>query len=443
MVLEKLGSSLRSAIRKIVNATHVDKVVIRELVKDVQRALLHADVRVEMALDLTRKVESRALTEKPPAGMSSKEHVVRILYEELVKILGKSKEFKLQRQKILLVGLYGQGKTTTAGKLGRYFQKRGLKVALVAGDTHRPAAFDQLSQIAQSLNLPIYGDPREKRAKKIVKKGIEKFKDFDVLIIDTSGRHSLEDELIEEIKRLNKIVIPDETILVMDASMGQQAGPQAKAFHEAVGITSVILAKMDGSAKGGGALSAVSETKAPIVFIGTGEKLEDLEKFEPPRFISRLLGMGDIEALIERASEVISEEKAEETAKKLLSGKFTLRDMYEQMEMLTGMGPLSKLMSLIPGMQTRLSEEDVAETQAKLARFRVIMDSMTEEELNDPRVIKSSRIKRIARGSGHSLQEVRELLKHYKMSRTAIKGLAGNRKMRRQLLKRLKAGGFE
>jgi len=442
MVLENLGQSLRNAIKKIANATHVDQKLVKEVVKDVQRALLQADVNVKLVLQMTKDLESRALTEKPPAGMSSREHVIRIIYEELVKILGKPKEIPAKPQRILMVGLYGQGKTTTAGKLARDLHKRGMKVALVAADVHRPAAYDQLTQIGKQINIPVFGDPKEKSAVKIAKRAMKEFEGYDVLIFDTSGRHALEDELIQEIKDVAATVDAEQKILVLDAQTGQQAGPQAKAFHDAVGLTGVIITKLDGTAKGGGALSAVAETGAPITYIGVGEHLEDFEKFSPDRFISRLLGMGDIKSLLEAASEVVDEEKAEEAARKMMSGKFSLKDMYDQMEMLQGMGPLKKIASMLPGFSDKLKDQDMEATQERLTRFRVIMDSMTDEELENPKVIKSPRVTRIARGSGTSPKQVRELLRQYEMSKKALKGFMGNRKVRRQLMKQFKGADF-
>jgi signal recognition particle subunit SRP54 len=438
MVLEGLGKSLKDAMKKIANASHVDQVLVKEVVKDVQRALLQADVNVKLVLAMTQKLEERALTEKPPAGMSSKEHVIRIIYEELVEILGTSKEIPAKPQRILMVGLYGQGKTTTSGKLAKDLHKRGMKVGLVAGDVHRPAAYEQLLQIGKKINVPVFGDPKAKSATAVAKGAMKEFQGYDVIIFDTSGRHALEQDLIKEIKDVSKVVDAEHKILVLDAQTGQQAGPQSKAFHEAVGLTGVILTKMDGTAKGGGALSAVAKTGASICYIGVGEHLDDLEKFDPDRFISRLLGMGDIKSLIEAASGVIDEKKAEETARKLMSGKFSLRDMYDQMEMLQGMGPFKKLASMLPGLADKLTDHDVEMTQERLARFRVIMDSMTEEELENPKLIKSSRVTRIARGSGTTTKQVRELLKQYDASLKAMKGFMGNRKMRRQLMKQFK-----
>jgi len=341
-----------------------------------------------------------------------------------------------------MVGLYGQGKTTTIGKLANFLHKRGLSVGLVAADTHRPGAVDQLTQLGEQLQIPVFGMPGEARAGYVVRKGLDHFADTQVVIVDSAGRHALDAGLIAEIKALAKLVKPDETILVLDASTGQQAGPQAKAFHEAAGVTSVIVTKLDGTAKGGGALSAVAETGAPIVFLGTGEHLDDLEKFEPPRFLSRLLGMGDLESILEKAQESIDEGEAEELTKQMLSGKLDLHVFEKQLGMLGKMGSLDRLMSAFPGMAGRVRDEDLATTQARLKKFKVILKSMTDEEKKDPKLIKASRVLRIARGSGTHPRDVKELLKHFNMSKKAVKGLAGNRKMRKQLMKQLGAAGM-
>src|SRR5882762_409927 len=400
MVLEKLGGSLREALRKIAGASYVDESLIKEIVRDIQRALIQADANVQLALSITRELQRRALEDKPPPGMSPREHVVRIIYEELVKILGTTREIPIQKQRILLVGLYGQGKTTTAGKLAKFFQKEGLSVGLVAADVHRPAAYDQLKQLAEQINASFYGDPTAKDATKIAKAGVKALEAIDVIVVDSSGRHALEPDLIQEIESVGKAVQADERLLVIDATVGQQAGPQAKAFHDAVGITGVIVTKLDGTAKGGGALSAVAEVKAPIVFIGVGEKIDDLEKF-------------------------------------------TLHEMYEQIEMLTDMGPMKKLAAMIPGVGSKMKDSDMEDTQARLKRFKIIMDSMTDEEMTDPKTVKSSRVQRIARGAGVSPRDVKELLRNYETSRKAIKGFAGNRKMRKQILQQLEASGVD
>jgi len=444
MVLDDLGDSLKGTIKKIANAVHIDKKLVKDVVKDIQRALLQADVNVKLVLSLSKKIEKRALSEKPPAGMSNREHVIHIVYEELVSIIGDSKELPIKKQVIMMVGLYGQGKTTTCGKLATFFKKKGLRPALIAGDVHRPAAYDQLKQIAEQVKVPYYGDKKADDAVKIVKQGLKELKKSnDVIIVDTSGRHKLEDSLIEEMKEIFKATKPDEKLLVIDAAVGQQAGPQAKAFNDTVDITGIVLTKLDGTAKGGGALSAASEVDAPIVFIGTGEHPSDFEKFDPAGFISRLLGMGDIKGLIEKAEESLKGKDADKTAKKIMSGKFTLHDMYDQMDMLAGMGSLKKVAEMLPGGfpgKGKIKDEQMQDTEHKMEKFKFIMDSMTDEEMEDPTIIRSSRIKRIARGAGVENKNVKELLKYYKVMKRTMKGLSGNRKMKKNLMKQLKFG---
>ena len=442
MVLDNLGDSLRKTIKKIANAVHIDAKLVKEIVKDIQRALLQADVNVKLVVQLSKQIETRALEEKPPAGMSNREHVIRIVYQELVNILGEPRDLPIKKQIIMMVGLYGQGKTTSCGKLATYFKKKGLRPAVIAGDVHRPAAYEQLHQIANQVEVPFYGNKKSKDAIQVIKEGLDKFKrSSDIIIVDTSGRHKLEDDLIEEMKGIFKATKPDEKLLVMDAAMGQQSGPQAKAFNEAIGITGIILTKLDGTAKGGGALSAAAEVGAPIIFVGVGEHATDFEKFEPQGFISRLLGMGDIKSLLEKAEESLQGKDAEKTARRLMSGKFNLNDMYDQMDMLSGMGPLSKVAEMLPfGQNAKLKEVDMDDTQTKLQRFRVIMDSMTNEERENPEIIRSSRVKRIARGAGVENKDVKELLKYYNMTKRMMKGFSSDRKLRKNLMRQLQFG---
>lgn len=446
MVLDDLGNSLKGTLKKIANAVHIDSKLIKEVVRDIQRALLQADVNVKLVLELSKKIEKRALSEKPPAGMSSREHAIHIVYEELVEILGDSRELPIKKQIIMMVGLYGQGKTTTCGKLATFFKKKGLRPVLIAGDVHRPAAFEQLKQIADKVKIPFYGDKKEKNAVKVVRAGLDKFKrSSDVIIVDTSGRHKLEDVLIDEMKDIFKATKPDEKLLVMDAAVGQQAGPQAKAFDDAVDITGIVLTKLDGTAKGGGALSAAAEVGAPIVFIGTGEHATDFEKFDPAGFISRLLGMGDIKSLIEKAEESLKGKDADKTARRIMSGKFTLNDLYDQMDMLKGMGSLRKIADMLPGSfpgKGKIKNEDMDSTENKMSKFKIIMDSMTDDEMNDPSIIRSTRVRRIARGSGVENKDVKELLKYYNVMKRTMKGISGNRKMQKNLMKRLNFGNM-
>jgi signal recognition particle subunit SRP54 len=442
MVLDNLSDSLRKTIKKIANAVHIDAKLVKEIVKDIQRALLQADVNVKLVVQLSKQIETRSLQEKPPAGMSNREHVIRIVYQELVNILGEPRELPIKKQIIMMVGLYGQGKTTSCGKLATYFKKKGLRPALIAGDVHRPAAYEQLHQIADRVEVPFYGDKHSKDAIHVIKEGLDKFRrSSDIIIVDTSGRHKLEDDLIEEMKGIFKTTKPDEKLLVMDAAMGQQSGPQAKAFNEAIGITGIVLTKLDGTAKGGGALSAAAEVGAPIIFVGTGEHPTDFEKFDPQGFISRLLGMGDIKSLLEKAEESLKGKDVEKTARRLMSGKFNLNDMYDQMDMLSGMGPLSKVAEMLPfGQNTKLKDVDMNDTQTKLQRFRVIMDSMTNEERENPEIIRSSRIKRIAHGAGVENKDVKELLKYYNMTKRMMKGFSSDRKLRKNLMRQLQFG---
>jgi signal recognition particle subunit SRP54 len=312
---------------------------------------------------------------------------------------------------------------------------------LVGADVHRPAAIDQLEQLAGKIGADFYSNRRESRAEVIVREALERFPPHTAVIVDTAGRSGIDPDLIDELKRVRAALQPDEVFLVLDAAMGQAAGRSAEAFHRSVGLTGVILTKLDGSAKGGGALSAVAISGAPIVFIGTGEHLDELERFEPTRFVSRLLGMGDIRTLLERFEELSNKEAAEEAAKHLLGGRFTLRDMRTQLESLGQMGPVSKLVSMLPSFGgNKLDDQKLDETQQRLRRFRAILDSMTPSELDDAQIIKADRIHRIARGSGQRPPEVRALLKQYETTRKAAHGLVSNRRLRRQLEKQFGAG---
>jgi signal recognition particle subunit SRP54 len=434
MVLENLGNALRNTIKRVMNAPHIDSAVVKEISKEIQRALLQADVNVKQVLELTKRIETRALTEKPSAGMGSGEHVVHIMYEELSSLLGKGRSIELKKQRILMLGIYGQGKTTSCAKLARYLQKKGLSAGMIAADVHRPAAYDQLKQLSENINCRFYGDIQSTSAVAVVDRGLKELSDCDAIIIDTAGRHKLDDELMEELREINGRVKPEERILVIDATIGQQAKEQAKAFNESVGITGVILTKMDGSAKGGGALSAVAEVGAPIMFIGTGEKIDDIEPFDSDRFISRLLGMGDLQTLLEKAKETIDEKKAEELTKKVMSGRFTLKEFYEEIESVTKIGTLDKIMELVPLPGAKVDKNKMDESQKLFSKFRVVMDSMTEEELESPQIIKGTRIARIARGAGVETKDVKELLRYYNMSRNMMKNMK-NRKFMRQLMK--------
>jgi signal recognition particle subunit SRP54 len=431
MSLERLGSSLYDALKKVFRASVVDEATVKELVRDIQRALLQADVNVQLVLGISKRIEERALKEKVPPGIARREHVIKVVYEELTRFLGdKPVPLKVEpgkRKLVMLVGIQGSGKTTAAAKLARYFQKRGLKPALICGDTFRPGAYAQLQQLASRINVPSYGDVKAKDSIKVVNEGLKQFSEKDLIIVDTSGRHKEEQELIKEMKMLEKSIKPDEVVLVIDGTIGQQALAQAKAFNEATPIGSIIVTKLDGSARGGGALSAVAATGAPIKFVGTGEKTEDIEAFVPSRFVGRLLGMGDLETLLDKVREAeIS--VPEKKAKAILSGKFTLTDMYEQFEALKGMGTFKKLMKMIPGMSYNIPDDMVNMAEGRLEKWRVMIQSMTPEEKDNPKIFNASRMKRVAKGSGTNEKEVKELLKQYVMMRRMLKTMRRRKK---------------
>ena len=447
MVLEGLAGSLRETIRKISRASYIDKETIKEVSKELQRALLKADVNVKLVLNLSSTLERRATEEKPPAGMTEQDFMIKIIYEELLKILGEDSKIELGEQTIMLVGLYGQGKTTSAGKLAKFFHRKGLSVGLIAADVHRPGAYDQLEQVAKQVNVPFYGEKGQKNPVRIISNGLDQLKDLKVKIIDTSGRDSLNQELIDEITEIKKKFQPKEVLLVMDATIGQQAGPQAKAINDAVGITGVIISKMDGTGKGGGALSAVADIHAPVYFIGTGEHMDDLEVFNAKKFLSRLLGLGDLETLLEAFQETeITEEEAEESMNRLMSGKFNLKDMYEIWEKFAQPGIMRKMFDALPLAKIpgggKIGAQDLDNAQDKLNNYRVIMDSMTFYELEHPDEINAKRIIRIAKGSGREETDVRNLLREFKAMKNNLKAMKGNRGFKKLMRNQIKAGNF-
>jgi signal recognition particle subunit SRP54 len=433
MALDNLGSSLTNAIKKLFKAGVVDEATVKELVRDIQRALLQSDVNVQLVLQISKNIEERALKEKVPPGVSRREHVIKVVYEELTKFIGdKPVPLKMEPGKkkiIMLVGIQGSGKTTHAAKLARYFQKRGLKVGLICADTYRPGAYAQLQQLATRTNTPFFGDLKQKDPVKVVREGLKQLGEKDLVIVDTAGRHKEEKDLIKEMKDLEKNIKPDEVIMVIDGTIGQQALAQAKSFHEATPIGAIIVTKLDGSSRGGGALSAVAATGAPIKFIGTGEKIEDIEPFIPSRFVGRLLGMGDLETLLEKVKDA-EIQVPQKKAKEIMSGNFTLTDMYEQFQAVKKMGPFGKVLKMIPGMSSSNVPEEMLNTaEGRLEKWGVIIQSMTPEEKENPKLLNSSRAKRIARGSGTTEKDVKELLKQYIMMRKMLKMFKHKKKL--------------
>jgi len=433
MPFKALSDGLQTAIDRLKSAVIVDKKVIKEYLKQIQKTLISSDVNVPLVFELSKKIEERAASEKPQGMLTKKENLIKITYEELVNFIGTGEKLKIKKgDRILLVGIQGSGKTTTAAKLGKYYKKLGFKIGLICADTFRPAAYEQLKQLSEEIDIPFYGDKKEKNSLKIINRGIEKFKDADLTIIDSEGRHKLNEELMRNINAVCMEIEPEKTLLVLDGTIGQQAGEHAEAFRKSCGVNGVIMAKMDGSAKGGGALSACSATKSPVYFIGVGEHISDLEEFNPERFVSKLIGFGDLQGLLEKAKEV---EIDEETAKRMMSGKFSLNDLYEQIEQMGKMGPLKKVMDMLP-FSVNVPKDMLQLQEGKLKSYRYCMDSMTKEEMRDPDIIKRSRIERIARGSGTGTEDVRELLRYYRKMKKMMKTVGSGRKLE-QIMKRL------
>ncbi len=438
MALEGLKSGIFRAVSKLRGKRKLDEAELAEMVRNIRRALLEADFNVRQTKEITERLETRMREEEPRPGVNLQTHAINILYTELVRMLGAPREITPHNQTILMVGLYGQGKTTTTAKLAEWWRrKNNMKVAVIEADVHRPGAYAQLSQLLADSPVEVYGEPEETDALTIVKNGLEKVGGADLVIIDTAGRDRLDKELQKELDDIHAVADATERFLVIDAQVGQAAGPVAASFHDLVGVTGVIVTKLDGTARGGGALSAVATTGAPIVFIGEGEKVADLEKFESDRFLSRLLGMGDIRGLIDLTPEDMDAEEAARIAERLMSGRFTLHDMYKQMEMMSKIGTVDKILSHMPmgmfGGMGNMSKNQKEEMQENLERYRVIMDSMTSHEKNEPGVLKQERIRRIARGSGVTEKDVRELLAQWKRSRKMMKGVRGNRRLRKQM----------
>lgn len=446
MVLDNLGESLRNALQKVARSMFVDDAAVNELIKELQRALLQSDVNVKLVFSLSQRIKERVLKEETPGGLTKREFLVKVVYEELVRFLG-GEESGIDASSIptviMLSGLFGSGKTTTAAKLARYFSKRSLKVAMVQLDVYRPAALDQLQQLGKQVGVPVFGNKSEKDPLRIFSSCQNELRKFDVVIVDTAGRDALSTDLIAELKAVAAAVQPNENLLVISADIGQAAERQATAFHDACKITGVIVTKLEGTAKGGGALSACSVSGAPIKFVGLGEKIEDLEKFNPKGFVGRLLGMGDIEALLEKAKEAVTEEEAKDMSEKFLKGEFTLLDLYEQMQAIRKMGPIAKVMEMVPGFGQLKLPKDVLDVQeANLKKWKFAMDSMTKKELEDPEAVTSGRIERIAKGAGISTGEVKDLLKQYRQSKKVVRMFKGaSPKKMQQMLS--KVGGMK
>ncbi len=446
MVLDSLGDSLQKSLDSLRNKRgDLTEEDVKPIAKEIQRALLQSDVDVKLVKSVTDDIKQRAINDEKPKGVSAREHVLSIVYEELKTIVGDSTEIPLESQTILLAGLQGAGKTTSSAKIAGWFEKKGLKSGIIQTDTFRPGAHEQSKQLAEESDILYSVNKDETDAIRQAKKGLNEIEDAEVKIVDTAGRHSSEDSLIDEIEKISEAVEPDLNLLVIDAAMGKSAKKQAKRFNESIGIDGVVITKMDGTAKGGGALTAVKESDSTIAFLGTGETVRDIERFEPSGFISRLLGMGDLKQLSERVERAMFEMDDDDwDPEDILEGEFTLYDMKKQMEAMGNMGRIEEVMKRIPGMGSqilnKIDDDMLSIQEEKMRTFSIIMESMTEEEIHNPSVMNNSRKERIARGSGTNIEDVNELLKQYKQMKK-IFGRMGSAEDMQKMAKRMNLGG--
>ncbi|XP_006654623.2 signal recognition particle 54 kDa protein 2-like [Oryza brachyantha] len=423
MVLSQLGGSISRALAQMANATVVDDRALTECLNEITRALVRSDVQIGAVCAMTSSVRRAVNLEALAAGTNKRRIIQQAVFAELCNMLDPGKpSFAPTKGKpnvVMFVGLQGSGKTTTCTKYARYHQGKGFKPSLVCADTFRAGAFDQLKQNATKAKIPYYGSYMESDPVKIAVEGVERFRkeNSDLIIVDTSGRHKQEAALIEEMRQVAEATKPDLVIFVMDGSIGQAAFDQAQAFKQSASVGAVIVTKLDGHAKGGGALSAVAATKSPVIFIGTGEHLEDFEVFDVRPFVSRLLGMGDLSGLVNKIKDAMPADQQPEFLQKLTEGTFTLRLFYELFQNLLNTGPIGQILSMLPGFRSELMPKGhEKESQAKIKRYMTIMDSMTDAELDstNPKLMSASRIIRIARGSGRAVKDVTDMLEEYK-----------------------------
>lgn len=430
-----LGKKLREALAKLTGKPYVDADDVKALIRDLQRVLISSDVNVKLVLTLSKRIEEKALKSDKLEALTLKEHVTRIVYEELVSLMGHAYSPRLDKHKILVCGLYGSGKTTSCAKLAYFYKSKGLSVALVGADTDRPAAQEQLEQLAKQVGATYYTVKGEKVPARIVSDALKMLKE-DVIIVDSAGRNAFDGHLVEELREVAAVLRPDENYLVVSADIGQIAGKQAAEFNSAVPLSGVIVTKMDGSGKGGGALSSVAASSAKIAFIGTGEKLQDFEVYHSEKFVGRLLGVPDIGALMEKIKQV-SEAK---DLKAIEAEELTIEAFYEQLKAAKKLGPLGNVFSMLGAVD--MPKEIIQQSEEKLRKFEAMINSMTKQEKKDAALLKNSasRIARIAKGSGCSEKEVREFLSQFEKMEKMVTMFKRNRGFRKKMEKLMKGG---
>lgn len=432
-----LGEGIRKAISRLTGATIIDSKVVREFNRELQKALISADVEIALVSALTRRIEEAALKEKLPAGVSPKDYITNMVYEELVRLMGENYEPEARPKRILMLGLYGAGKTTTTGKLAKFYQDRGLSVGLIACDVTRPAAYEQLETLAKQANVAFYGMRGEKDVRKIIKNGMNELRARKVIICDSSGRSAFDKELVEQLKVINDEFRPDEKLLVINADTGQIAGKQAEEFDNAVKITGVIVTKLDGSGRGGGALSAVNAARVRIMFIGTGEKLNALELYDSKKFVGRLLGIPDIESLLKNVNEAVKE--ANIKPEDMNAESLDFQTFYTQLKAMSKMGPMKNVLGMM-GLSD-VPKNVAEEGETKLKKYEAIIASMTLAERKDERLVREhSRIARIAKGSGTSEKDVKGLLTDFVKMKKFYEMFKNDRQFNKNMSKFMQKG---
>ena len=431
-MFESLSEKIQDTFRKLAGKGRVSEADVQEAMRDVRLALLEADVNYRVVRDLTKRIGERAVGEEVLRSLTPAQTVIKIVHEELIAVLGEAARLDLGGTPpavIMLVGLQGSGKTTMAAKLAVYLRKQGHRPLLVAADTYRPAAIAQLETLGKQMGIPVHSEGASVAPPAICENALKRARreGFTVLILDTAGRLQIDERMMAEVEEIRRMTQPREVLLVVDAMTGQEAVAVAEEFHRRLGLTGLILTKVDGDARGGAALSVRAVTGVPIKFMGVGEKPSDLEVFYPDRLASRILGMGDVLTLIERAESAYSEQEAKKLEEKLRKAEFTFEDFLEQLEAMRRMGPLGDLLKMVPGMQQLAKEIPEEATEQGLKVTRAIIQSMTREERRNPKIINASRKRRIARGSGTSVQQVNQLLRQFLQMQQMMKQMQGGR----------------
>ena len=429
-MFDTLSERLRKTLADLTGHGRISEADVDAAVREIRLSLLEADVNFKVVKDFVARVREKAVGQDILASLTAGQAVVKIVHDELVELLSKGdRVFHLSGNPavVAMVGLQGSGKTTTTAKLARHVVKLGRRPLLVAADPYRPAAADQLETLGRQLDIPVYRAPQGTPVPEIARQGVEaaKRQTRDVVILDTAGRLTVDQELMQEIAAVNTAVKPIETLLVVDAMTGQEAVAVAQAFVEAVPVTGLILTKIDGDARGGAALSISAVTGLPVKFLGTGEKTDALEPFHPDRLAGRILGMGDILTLVERAQETFDVKQAQQMEEKLRTASFTLEDMLDQLQQVQKMGPIGQIMSMIPGMGGMANEAQAAVDRGELKRTEAIIRAMTPAERRDPTILTGSRRRRIAAGAGTTLPEVNRLVKQFSEMQKLMKQLSG------------------